>query len=464
MNKVSSVIQRVQKLVEPSNEQRYLVENVYTNVKEVLSKELKRVFPDFDITLQGSVAKDTFLPDEVDLDVFVLFPETVSKEWFEKVFVNIVINTFKNYGPEILYAEHPYVRINMKGIEVDIVPAYRLRPGEKPRTAVDRTPLHTKYVIDHLAENQRKEVRLLKLFMKTLGIYGAEIKVKGFSGYLCELLVIAYGSFLEVLRAATKWRPFKICIDIEKHYTTYKDCLETFRNSPLVVVDPVDPLRNAASAVSLKSLARFMAAAFSFLEKPSENYFTSEQVENYVPEIVKNLGIASIIINIPRLSPDVLWGELQRVAKRFADELKYLGFEVIDVGIWSDEKKVAIIIAETIPQELPSIELHIGPPAWNFNHVKKFIEKNRGVIISGPWIRDDGKVVILRPRKVRKLKEAIERRLNLILIAPHINLESIKEICTDIECLEKYTRDYRDLMPWLKKHLKKRDKALLSMY
>ena len=464
MNKIDDVIKQVQKHIEPTNEQRRLVNKIYITIKNALEKKLKKFISDFDITLQGSVAKDTFLPDEVDLDVFVLFPEDVSKEWFEKTYINVVINTFKEYNPEILYAEHPYVRINVMGIEVDIVPAYRIKPGERPKSVVDRTPLHTKYIIEHLAKDQRKEVRLLKLFMKNLGIYGAEIKIKGFSGYLCELLIIAYGSFLEVIKASTKWRPFKVCIDIENHYATQRDCLETFRNSPLIVVDPVDPLRNAASAVSLKSLARFIAASLSFLENPSIRYFMPEDAENDVLEIIKDLGVVSIVIDIPKLSPDVLWGELQRIARRLRDELKYLGFEVIDIGIWSDEKKLAIIIAETIPHKLPSIELHIGPPVWNFEHVKRFIKKNRDVMLAGPWIRDNGRVAILRPRKFRELEEIVKEKLNLILIAPHIGPKNIREICIDIKCLEKYTRNYRDLALWLKKYLKKKDKALLSIY
>jgi tRNA nucleotidyltransferase (CCA-adding enzyme) len=37
--------------------------------------------------------------------------------------------------------------------------------------------------------------------MKGTGVYGAEAKVEGFSGYLTELLVINYGSFPKALEA-----------------------------------------------------------------------------------------------------------------------------------------------------------------------------------------------------------------------------------------------------------------------
>jgi tRNA adenylyltransferase (EC 2.7.7.25) len=54
-------------------------------------------------------------------------------------------------------------------------------------------------VISNLHREQKDEVRLLKKFMKGIGVYGAEIKVKGFSGYVAELLVYFYDSFRNVL-------------------------------------------------------------------------------------------------------------------------------------------------------------------------------------------------------------------------------------------------------------------------
>ena len=60
----------------------------------------------------------------------------------------------------------------------------------------------------HLKTNQEKEVRLLKRFMKMVGTYGSEFKVGGFSGYLCELMIIRYGSFLKVLKGVfDHWKP-----------------------------------------------------------------------------------------------------------------------------------------------------------------------------------------------------------------------------------------------------------------
>ena len=98
------------------------------------------------------------------------------------------------------FAEHPYLEIFIDGYRVDIVPCYDAKPGEW-QSATDRTPYHTDYIKAHLAKELRGEVRLLKKFMQGIDVYGAEIKVGGFSGYLCELLIMKYGSFTETMRA-----------------------------------------------------------------------------------------------------------------------------------------------------------------------------------------------------------------------------------------------------------------------
>jgi len=48
-------------------------------------------------------------------------------------------------------------------------------------------------------------VRLLKKFLIGTGIYGAEIAKEGFGGYVAEVFVLHYGSFLGVLEAASNF-------------------------------------------------------------------------------------------------------------------------------------------------------------------------------------------------------------------------------------------------------------------
>ena len=88
-------------------------------------------------------------------------------------------------------------------MRVNIVPCYKVALGEW-KSAADRSPYHTKYIISKLDDRLRLEARLFKKFVKASRVYGAEVRVQGFSGYVCEVLILKYGSFQSVLEVACK--------------------------------------------------------------------------------------------------------------------------------------------------------------------------------------------------------------------------------------------------------------------
>jgi len=130
------------------------------------------------------------------------------------------------------YAEHPYINAVFSGYEVDLVPAFAVKSASEIKSAVDRTPFHNAYVTERIA-GLEDEVLLLKQFMKGIGVYGSELRKRGFSGYLAELLIIHYGSFIALLEAACEWKR-SITIDIEKHGILVHD-------DPMVMIDPQIP-------------------------------------------------------------------------------------------------------------------------------------------------------------------------------------------------------------------------------
>ena len=157
------------------------------------------------------------------------------------------------------YAEHPYINATIDDVDVDLVPCYNVDSATRIQSAVDRTPFHTRYITDKI-NGLIDDVLLLKQFTKAGGIYGSDQMTEGFSGYLCELLVLHYGGFTPLIQAAASWRP-GIVIDIENH------AAKKFEE-PLVVIDPVDPKRNVAAAVSLDRMAGFVELARGYEEKP----------------------------------------------------------------------------------------------------------------------------------------------------------------------------------------------------
>src|SRR5437762_2022879 len=187
----------------PSPEEDRRIQGVVRDVMRILETKIAAKGLAAKPLLVGSVAKGVHLTG-TEIDIFVTFPPDTPREVLERegLALGDVLER-----PVRMYAEHPYTRGWYGGFEVEIVPCYRITDATQRLSAVDRTPLHVDYVLGHLQEDQATEVRLLKAWTGGIGVYGAEAKIRGFSGYLCELLVLKHSTFRGVLQAATSWRP-----------------------------------------------------------------------------------------------------------------------------------------------------------------------------------------------------------------------------------------------------------------
>jgi tRNA nucleotidyltransferase (CCA-adding enzyme) len=396
---------------------------------EVLKSTIHRVLGEkgleAEVTLQGSVAHDTWLSGDRDLDVFVLFPSSWSKRDLELKALPALVEAASRVGVyELRYAEHPYVHVKVEDVEADIVPGLRLENPAQAKTAVDRTPFHTQYVNSRLTSEMRDQVRLLKKFMKAIGVYGAEIRVRGFSGYLAELLVITYGSFRGVLEAASKWRPPVYVDTIGELSEEYKKRLrEKYPDSVLYVPDPVDPMRNTAAAVSLKSLVTFILASACYLRNPGLEFFEDpgEPSAESVFEALRGRCIVAVEYYLREaLPPDVIWGEALRVSSRLASLLEVLGFRVIDHSAWTNERDKAVVLVELEYCDLPLYKHYKGPCiVHEWSRIQSFIEKHfkKGF---GPWITSEGCLDSLSRRSERSVVEVVESRWLEFTVAPHL--------------------------------------------
>ncbi len=404
---IDDIISEILKYVKPTKEEYEKLLEVYELVRNRIAECIEGDFEE--ITLQGSVAKDTFIRGESDIDVFVLFnPTKYEDEWFKENFLPKIVNCFKEFRSVIQYAAHPYVTLYIDGIEVNIVPAYKVSSPQQIKSAVDRTPFHTSYINSKLSNRQKDEVRVLKYLLKSWNIYGAEIETRGFSGYLTELLIVAFESLSKLLKAATTWIPFKTCIDIEKYYPNARDCLRKFRKSVLIVVDPVDRERNAAAAISLKSFSIFKLLASAFLRKPTIELFSpdlreilgTQELINLINRRSENINscIFGIEYEILNKTPDIVWGQLRRTERVLRNTFKSYGEKRIYIDTWlSRDMQKAIMFIEIIGCK-DKYHLHVGPPAYETINALNFIMKNSDAIV-GPWIGEDGRLYCLRKKR-----------------------------------------------------------------
>ncbi len=413
-SKIQQICEEILQEMKPDDKERTQVAQTVSNILNQLKKEVKKAGIDAHPELEGSIAHGTWISGERDIDIFILFP------------LNYPLDKVKTIGLELgkkasqgkwreRYAEHPFIEANIDGYRVDIVPCYKISKFSERVTSVDRTPLHTEYLSKSMKEDFKDEIILLKAFMKGIGVYGAEIRINGFSGYLCELLILHYGSFEKVLRNALRWKTQE-AIDIERHYSD-SETMKTIFAEPLILIDPIDPTRNAAAAVSGDRLGDLKGAAEAFLKDPSTRFFKPKLLEplsaNQLKALMKSRGTDTLFILIPsqKISPDVIWGELRKSLKAIKKLLDLNDFTAIGSDIWSDEEKEAIMAIELTSANLPSVKSHQGPAAGDPSQ-QKFLEKHlqNNKTLAGPWIKE-GKWVVELKRDFTNAKDLVETKL-----------------------------------------------------
>jgi tRNA nucleotidyltransferase (CCA-adding enzyme) len=210
---------------------------------------------------------------------------------------------------------------------------------------------------------------------------------EGFSGYLCELLVLHYGGFTTLLEAAAGWRPH-IIIDIEQH------AAKVFEE-PMVVIDPVDPRRNVAAAVSLDRMAGFVELARGYLESPSDEFF-SRPLERCIlkQELAavirqRKTFVYAIVFATPPYIPEVVVPQLKRSLLSVRELLERHGF-VVHHAHYDMQPEQCMFLFELLVGNLPSVRGHVGPPLWNRVNADKFREKHLAERTAGPFI-DEGR-------------------------------------------------------------------------
>ncbi len=401
------VLVEILKQVRPDKQEEASLKELANMVLEVAKKEMERYGGK--AILAGSLTRDTWLPDRKEFDIFLMFPKNFIEKELEDIGLAIGKSVMKRFkGTYVLeYAQHPYVSGKIGDTEVDVVPCYEIGSTKELKSAVDRTPFHVKYVEENLPVSLSDEVRMLKLFCRSNGIYGADARTEGFSGYACEILIINYGKFINLLKAASDWRPGHI-IDTEEIYgkSDYKHLRDKFRNQSLILIDPTDKNRNVASAVSHENFFKFVKLASRFLTNPSKSFFARKLAKPLEPaelkEYLEKRGTSLVILKFdaPDVVPDILWPQLRRFAERLQsilEETRY-EFKVLRKGVHSDNKDTAIILFEMEFDNLPKIQKRVGPSVFDPNDSKRFVEKYREDAINGPFV-EGGKwmVEIERP-------------------------------------------------------------------
>lgn len=421
-----------------------VIKHVLTRVEHVIN-DLDLAYP-VEPILVGSTAKDTYLIDP-DIDVFLMFPVSVSVDKLRAQGLTIGHHVLPE-GEE-RYAEHPYTSGRFEGFETDIVPCYKLDSIEDRMTAVDRTPFHTEFIIKHLRSEQHDEVRLLKQFMKGIGTYGAEIQVQGFSGYLCELLILKYETFTNLLRAAAQWKPELVLrlntnfeqtdnmiteMDLQNKSDLSKKLQIKFKDEPLIFIDPVDEMRNVASALAKDKFNLFITAANKYLTGPSSTFFLPNEIKPLsIAQLQQQLTkVAKTIIGIefstPDIIPDILYGQLRKCQRAVNNLLEGVGFGISFSDYYTTANDQILMLFELNNSELSKFEIHDGPPEGHKNENDFKSKWNISDIAVGkPYLKDKRWHVKIKREYTTPL-ELLKSKVFELSLGKHITAEINTEI------------------------------------
>src|SRR3989344_3767863 len=278
LKNINSVLATALSSIKPSPAENKEMKKKSNGFLKQLNPRLKKA----QALLAGSGAKNTWLADDFDIDIFVAFdykkyaPETDKlSEHLEKALKAAFPkkNVFRMHG------SRDYFQVQQENISFEVVPILKINDSKKALNITDVSPLHAKWV-NKQPKKIKDQIRLAKKFCKAKNVYGAESHLQGFSGYALEIITAHYRSFFGLLKASQKWKEKEV-IDVEKHYP-HKDALfqlnKSKLQSPLIIIDPVDKNRNATAALSIEKLELFKKSAEEFLRKPALDSFQKKEI------------------------------------------------------------------------------------------------------------------------------------------------------------------------------------------
>lgn len=416
LNKVEKkIIERIT----PTKEYRGQLEKIINEINEKIEYEIKKRKLPIKTILVGSTAKDTFLKHNMDIDFFLLFPTSYKKEDIAKNAISIGETFLEN--TEQSYAEHPYLRGQYKEHKVEIVPCYKIEDISQKLSAVDRTPLHTKYVKENLKEFQKQEVRLFKQFLQGMSCYGAEAEIEGFSGYLCEILVIKYGCFSELIKNAQNWKTGKKLSIIDGKTKSF--------DTPLTFIDPVDSNRNVSSALSKEKFDLFIKACKEYIKNPKTTFFFPNPIKSWTLEKIRKeiqkqkCQYVGIRISKPDILDENLYPQIRKATRSIWESCERYGFEIYDITFHIDElKNTILLVVKTEDKPLSETFIHMGPPSKLKKNVDDFLNKWKDDprVIRKPYDQN-GRLYVEIKRECQDIKDFLKSEIKNLSMGKHLD-------------------------------------------
>ncbi len=400
---LNHVLRRVLPVISPSPSELEQADSAASRFVSKLNKELKP--KGAKAIIGGSNKKQTQLRNTFEIDVFALFnykKYSSGDKNLSDILGPALKKPFKK--AERIHGSRDYFQVSIKPHTFEVIPILNISSAKQAKNITDVSPLHAKWVA-RKAKGKFSEIRLTKAFMAACGVYGAESYIRGFSGYACEILAIHYGSFVNVLKAAAKWRE-KAVIDTEKHYQSRNPLLELNKSktgSPMIIIDPVQPSRNVTAALSREAFTAFRETASKFLKKPSEEFFKKKTISK--KELIKSKGKKTRLL-ILEIAPeknkkDVMGTALLGKYEMLREALLGNKF-LVEKSSWQWEGGKALLWFLISTKYPGKYEKREGPRVSDKTNSERFRQKHKRAFVSR------GRLFATAERRFKKPQELVK--------------------------------------------------------
>ena len=420
LQKMNEIFEKVLKEITPDRQQ--VLDEI-----EVFLRRLREVLKKNDILaevcLGGSVAKNTNLTDSYDCDIFIRFDY---QKYRDQDISLILAEALKPFNSELVHGSRDYFQLE-DFIDYEIVPVLKVDTPDLAQNTTDMSPFHVKWVLKY--PEMSDEIRLTKRFFQSQKIYGAESYIGGFSGHVLDIITIYYNGFLNLLKASQSWEDKEV-IDPENYFKGFalQELNKSKIESPLIVVDPVFPERNASAALSKEKFEKFIKSAKKFLNNPSAEFF---EIEELSPKLLfEKYGEELIVFSLTPLEGkrDVVGAKMMKIFKMFNNQINFYDFEIVFSDWYWNKKDKALLWFATKKKKLLPLQKRIGPPLSDEENVEIFKKKHEKTFI------EDNRICVYIPRKYSELiklmkdlkrdPEVLEKVKKIELIDPKKVLEN----------------------------------------
>jgi len=405
---MKEVFLKILRDIKPSDEERKILDEVSGKIIKSIEKNAKELGVGVEVVLGGSASRGTNMKGNHDLDFFIRFDSEKDISNYYKLLMAKSFDGFK-----LVHGTREYFSGIFEGYRVEFVPSIKYDSPNKAKNSADISYFHINYLKKQFEKNPelKDDVLIFKQFLKANDVYGAESARSGFSGYVCELLIIYFKGFYNMLEYFENAKP-KVVVDLEKHYKNPEEAIKVFNKNkitgPLLVVDPQLPLRNAASCVSMESFSQFLFKARIFLRTHNLKLFNIRGLRlSLVSERSEKRGTKLISFKLKESSDfDILKAKVLKKLSSIESSLKKEGFGIYSFGVTDDS--YAYFELESI--KVSKAKRHYGPLVWcEAKNFTEFIDKWNVHGISKPYVSDNKLAVdVLRTEDAKEfIKKAL---------------------------------------------------------